>query len=62
MKVNFEIDDKVFAETPTKEIADITLVVKYRNPQAYGYPEICNWSESYGFNVEQIRRKINEKN
>lgn len=62
MIVRFEIDDEVFTETPTKEITDITLIVDYSNPQAYGYPEVCNWSESFGFNVEQIRRRINEKN
>ena len=61
MIVNFEIDDEVFTETPIKEITDITLVVKYRNPQAYGFPEVCRWSKEYGFNVEQIRRRINEK-
>ena len=62
MIVNFEIDDEAFTETPMKEIIDIALIVKYNNPQAYGYPEVCNWSESYSFNVEQIRRRINGEN
>ena len=59
MIVSFEIDDEVFAETPTKKIDDVTLSISYRNPQAYGFPEVCRWSKEYNFDVDQIRREIN---
>lgn len=57
--VQFNIDSKAFIETPTKKISNITLVIEYDNPQAYGYPEVCHWSEEYDFDVDEIRRKIN---
>ena len=59
IKVEFKIDSKVFTETPTKKISGVTLIIEYDNPQAYGYPEVCHWSEEYGFDVDEIRRKIN---
>ena len=58
--VEFEIDSKVFTETSTKKISSVVLVVEYDNPKAYGYPEVCHWSEEYEFDVDEIRRKVNE--
>jgi hypothetical protein len=59
IKVEFEIDRDAFTETPTKKIAGMTLVIEYDNPLAYGYPEVCHWSEEYEFDADMIRRKIN---
>lgn len=60
MTVSFEIDNEVFTETPMKEITEVTLTVRYANPQGHGYPTMCNWSRIFDFNVEEIRRKIHE--
>ena len=60
IKVEFKIDSKVFTETSTKKISDVTLVIEYENPQSHGYPEVWHWSEEYCFDVDEIRRKIGE--
>ena len=57
--VQFDIDSKVFMETPSKRITNMTLVIEYDNPQAYGYPDVWSWTEEYKFDVDKIRRKIN---
>ena len=59
--VTFNIDSKAFTETPTKKISGVTLIVEYDNPKTYGYPEVYHWSEEYEFDVDEIRRKINDK-
>lgn len=58
-KVEFTIDSKAFMETPNKKISNITLVIEYDNPKAYGYPEVCHWSEEYEFDVDELRRNMN---
>lgn len=60
IKVEFNINSDAFSETPTKQISSVMLVIEYDNPKAYGYPEVCHWSEEYEFDVDEIRRKINE--
>lgn len=60
IKVEFQIDSDVFIETPTKRISNMILVIEYDNPKAYGYPDVYHWSEEYEFDVDEIRRKINE--
>ena len=59
MIVQFEIDSNVFLESDTKKISDIALVIEYENPQSHGYPEVWHWTEEYGFDVDEIRRKTN---
>ena len=59
-KVEFTIDYNAFTETSTKKISNVTLVIEYENPQAHGYPEVWHWTEEYDFDVDEIRRNINE--
>lgn len=61
--VHFIIDANAFAETQTKKVSNVTLVVEYENPQAYGYPEVCAWNKEYEFSkfmIDELRRKVSE--
>ena len=60
MVVELSINKDAFLETPVKKISNVKLVIEYENPQAYGYPEVCHWLEEYKFDVNNIRRNINE--
>jgi hypothetical protein len=37
-------------ENDTAEIEGIDIIYHYHNPNAYGYPEICRWKETYHAN------------
>lgn len=34
-------------ESETNHVIEIRLVVKHKNPQAYGYPEVVFWEEEF---------------
>lgn len=34
-------------ENETKKIIEAKIIVKYENPEAYGYPEVAYWDEEY---------------
>ena len=63
INVTFNIPASALIETPTRSVADIKIIISYENPQAYGYPEVCCWSEEYGFMqevIDNMRRALNE--
>lgn len=63
ININFNIPASALIETPTRSVADIKIIISYENPQAYGYPEVCCWSEEYTFSkdaINNIRRALNE--
>ena len=54
INVTFNIPASALIVTPTRNVTDIKIIISYENPQAYGYPEVCQWSEEYGFTQEAI--------
>lgn len=56
IEVNFEINSEALTETATKKITGMKLVIEYKNPQAYGYPEVCHWSKEYELDVDEMRK------
>lgn len=61
MNINFAINDDAFKESETQKISNVYLVIKYNNPQAYGYPEVVNWEKVYSFDVNILRRQRDEQ-
>lgn len=34
-------------ENENKKVTNFKIIVEYENPYAFGYPEICNWHETF---------------
>lgn len=34
-------------EDERNKVKEVVIVFKHNNPKAYGYPEVCNWEETY---------------
>lgn len=63
INVTFNIPTSALINTPTRKLTDIKIIISCENPQAYGYPEVCCWSEEYTFSkdaINSIRRALNE--
>lgn len=40
------------------KIKKVVITFTYENPQAYGYPEVCNWDKSYVTNACPMCHRI----
>lgn len=51
---------KYCSENDNATIKRVVVTYEYTNPNAYGYPQICDWKESYKIDVCPIcHRKLN---
>lgn len=48
-------------ENSNKKVKKIKIIVEFENPNAHGYPEICNWEAQYSTKQCPVcRRKVLE--
>ena len=62
-------DCKYCKEDNFNHIEKVEIVFHHENPQAYGYPEVCNWKKKYnadccpacGRKLEHLKAERSEK-